>query len=330
MKSLYCLSTPTFTVSLDFELMWGIFDNRNIEDYGPNVRGVHQVIPRMLAIFEEFEIHATWATVGFLFYNDLKELRDDIPEVIPAYLKSEFSSYLHLESIKPTDFKDYYSGVDLISQIRKTSNQEVATHTFSHYYCLEGGQELNSFRVDLKKAMSKAELFNVPIKSIVFPRNQYNEEYLKICDDAGIRSFRGNESNFIQFPRPHQKQNLFLRVIRFMDSYVDLTANTVTKNLDIIGNGLVNVPASFFFRPYSTRSKFLERLKIRRIKSAMLKSAKAGGLFHLWWHPHNFGINQEDNLAQLTELLIYYKFLQNKYGMRSLNMMEIAHEATQR
>jgi hypothetical protein len=36
----------------------------------------------------------------------------------------------------------------LIGRIRATRRQEISTHTFSHYYCLEPGQDRQAFRAD--------------------------------------------------------------------------------------------------------------------------------------------------------------------------------------
>ena len=58
----------------------------------------------------------------------------------------------------------------------------------------------------------------------------------------------------------------------------------------------------------------------------MKKAAKKGRIFHLWWHPHNIGINTEKNLKNIKEILDYYDELKNKYGMESKNMLELAEE----
>ena len=54
----------------------------------------------------------------------------------------------------------------------------------------------------------------------------------------------------------------------------------------------------------------------------MTKAAKTGSLYHLWWHPHNFGNNVEKNMKFLEEILKHYQYLSGKYGMVSLNMEE--------
>jgi hypothetical protein len=58
-------------ISLDFELLWGVRDLYPADGgtYRANLLGARTAIPKLLQLFEEFEIAATWATVGMLFAN---------------------------------------------------------------------------------------------------------------------------------------------------------------------------------------------------------------------------------------------------------------------
>jgi hypothetical protein len=56
----------------------------------------------------------------------------------------------------------------------------------------------------------------------------------------------------------------------------------------------------------------------------MTYAAKRGEVFHLWWHPHNFGINQKENLKFLNSILQHYTFLKEKYGFESLSMNDLS------
>jgi hypothetical protein len=58
----------------------------------------------------------------------------------------------------------------------------------------------------------------------------------------------------------------------------------------------------------------------------MTHAAKKGEAFHLWWHPHNFGVNLQQNLRFLEAILKHYQVLHKTYGMRSLTMKQIAEE----
>ncbi|HLM62313.1 MAG TPA: hypothetical protein VK308_16035, partial [Pyrinomonadaceae bacterium] len=75
-----------FVISLDFEIHWGVRDYKPSDgDYRPHLLGERQAVPAMLELFKEFEVAATWATVGFLFAKSKAELEKYKPKVLPEY-----------------------------------------------------------------------------------------------------------------------------------------------------------------------------------------------------------------------------------------------------
>src|SRR5690606_37932394 len=83
----------TFVVSLDFELGWGVQDINRDGNYDQNILAVYDVVPKMLQLFEMYEIHATWATVGALFATSIEDLKKYIPVERPSYVKNSYSPY---------------------------------------------------------------------------------------------------------------------------------------------------------------------------------------------------------------------------------------------
>ena len=53
-------------------------------------------------------------------------------------------------------------------------------------------------------------------------------------------------------------------------------------------------------------------------------AAKNNEIFHLWWHPHNFGRNQKENFIALRKILSHYAFLNKTYGFKSTTMEGLA------
>jgi hypothetical protein len=90
----------------------------------------------------------------------------------------------------------------------------------------------------------------------------------------------------------------------------------------IYSNGCSNLPASHFLRPWSNRLAILEPLRLMRLKRAMTDAACSGSVCHLWWHPHNFGVNVEQNLVVLESLLQHYLVLNDQYEMQSVRMCD--------
>ena len=65
-----------FVISLDFELYWGVRHLPLVAKYLGNLRGARAAVVALLKLFAEYEIHATWATVGFLFCDGTGALQE--------------------------------------------------------------------------------------------------------------------------------------------------------------------------------------------------------------------------------------------------------------
>jgi hypothetical protein len=52
-------------------------------------------------------------------------------------------------------------------------------------------------------------------------------------------------------------------------------------------------------------------------------AAKNNKTFHLWWHPHNFGVHLDENMGVLTRIAEYYANLNRETGWQSLTMAEV-------
>src|SRR5690606_11461776 len=120
-----------------------------------NLLGVRQAIPAMLDRFRRHEIHATWATVGLLMFDDKQSMLASLPpeDLRPGYTNAALSPYQSMDTIGPDEASDpFHYGLSLVRQIAAIPHQEIGTHTFSHYYCLEAGQTEAQFRADLEAA----------------------------------------------------------------------------------------------------------------------------------------------------------------------------------
>ena len=313
------MSKGIFTISLDFELFWGVRDHRTLEIYGENIRNVHKVVPRLLQLFSTYNVHCTWATVGFLFFNEKKEMMSYLPVDRPNYKKKEYDPYSYIEQNELE--RIYHFAPALIEQIKKTPGQEIGTHTFSHFYTLEKNTTIGQFKSDLRSAIAIAKEKGIEIKSIVFPRNQYSDAHIKVCLEEGIKIYRGNELSGAYKPISRENENIFRKGVRFADTYINITGHhchTIPA-----ANEIVNVPASRFLRPHNPKFKMFDGLKLRRIKQGIKFAAKHGLVYQLWWHPHNFGKYMDENFEFLEQVLIFYRKLNQEEKIESQNLLEI-------
>jgi peptidoglycan/xylan/chitin deacetylase (PgdA/CDA1 family) len=315
-----------FTISLDFELYWGFRDKRSLDSVQELLENTHRVFPRMLGIFRKYDVKATFATVGLLAAESREDMFRYIPSEKPQYTNPNLSPYtdeMILVGDNPDVDSNHYAG-KLLDLLREYPEHEIGTHTFSHYYCQAEGGSLAAFRADLKAAEAISRDKNLGMDSIVFPRNECTPAHLEICKELGIKTYRGIEPIWFRNPKPNKRFEPVYRIIRTLDCYLNISGNHC-YNLENIERGLpLNVPSSRFLRPYMPKGgRILETLKIRRIKKGMTQAAKKGKLFHLWWHPHNFGNNSEENLRTFDEILQHYKELERLYGFQSSTMGEV-------
>jgi peptidoglycan/xylan/chitin deacetylase (PgdA/CDA1 family) len=311
-----------FTISLDFELYWGMHDKVLLHEYEENLKGDKNAIIRILELFDKYEIHATWATVGFLFAKDLDELEKYYPHKKPSYTNANLSSYDYIKNIDINKMQ-YHFAPETIAEICKHEYQEIGTHTFSHYYCLENGQKVDEFNSDIESAIKIAEAKGISIKSLIFPRHQKNDKYLAILNEHGITSFRGVEKGWIYKVVVGTEEMLIRRGLRLIDAYINLSGANSYNIKSISTTKPYNIPSSRFLRPVSKKLFFLEGLRKRRILNAIKHAAIKGEIFHLWWHPHNFGVNTDENINFLEDILSLFVEMKAQYGMKSLNMGEI-------
>lgn len=311
--------TPEFVLSLDFELLWGVRDHADRDSYGAHVMGGRAAIPRLLDLFAQHDIACSWATVGFLFAED----RDDLlaalpdPDQRPRYANPALSNYAYLDEVGRDEAADpYYFGLSLIRQIAATPRQEIGTHTLSHYYALEDGACLNSFEADLIGAIDLARAKGITLRSIVFPRNQYTEAHVALCTKHGVTTHRGNPPAWVYQPAKGAEQTPLRRALRLIDAHTGLLGSQTYA----VPGDRGDVPASMFLRPKAGKLAALHPAHVATIKRGMHAAATSGRGYHLWWHPHNFGRDTDQNLAALSEILLYFNHLKETYGMQSRPM----------
>ncbi|RKE95299.1 polysaccharide deacetylase family protein [Ichthyenterobacterium magnum] len=327
-----------FVISLDFELHWGVFDKKSVNDYKENLTNVPIVIDRLLKLCEQYNVKLTFSTVGFLFAQNKKELLKYAPKNKPTYNNKIYNPYSLINSIGDQEKDDpYHYAPSLIKKIRDTNAHEISSHTYCHFYSHKPGQTVEQFEDDIKSAIEIAKSMNVKIESLVFPRNMIDAEktidhpYLYVLKKHGITSFRGKEEAHIYTIHTTKfYHNWFIfKILRMLDAYFNVTGYNTYKVESLYNSNLpLNLPSSRLLRPYSQKLNFLEPLKMRRIKKAMKYAAKHNEMFHLWWHPHNFGTHIDENFKNLESIFKAYTSLNKTHNFTSETMSGLTHKVT--
>ncbi len=307
-------------ISLDFELFWGIADIGDIKSWEKEIQKVYEIVPRTLALFEKYGIHATWATVAGIMLENKNELYEYLPQKLPQQTE---------EIIQKFNFEDENNsipsfmlfGQELVDRIKNAVNQEIGTHTFTHYYCSKQSSNTQDFKNELETASLIMEKKGYgKCKTVVFPRNQVSQKYVSAMPN-NIRIYRGSISGFID--KIKKKNKLIGTIIWYFDHYIPLQNSTYSIS-KVYENGIFNIKLSRLFKAYKDKYRFAEKLKIKRYIREMEYAAKHRKIYHICWHPHNFSTFTEKNFEQLEELLKKFGELNKKYGMLSMNMYELA------
>ncbi len=329
-----CCPTPhqqhgALVISLDFELHWGVRDWGPVDGpYRLNLLGARSAAPRILALFAESRVAATWATVGFLFARDRGELTDFFPIERPRYRQPRFDPYGERIGRNENDDPLHFAR-SLLERIRQTPRQEIGSHTFSHYFCLEDGQDVGSFRADLTSAQRIASAtMGLTLRSLVLPRNQFNPEYSAAIREAGFLCYRGNQRGRIYQAAGRDADSAGRRALRLSDTYIPVLRDRLQSWHEVpTAAGLGDVRASRFLRPCSPLFKALDPWRAGRILTGMRAAARNAQIYHLWWHPHNFGAHIDESIQFLSRILTEFRDLRNEFGFQSMSMAEAAGQA---
>ena len=316
-----------FTISLDFELHWGVFDKKERAAQKNCYLNTLSVIPKLLALFSEYEVHVTWATVGSLFAKNASEWEQLKPGILPSYINELYSAYSYANKNGLNEEYEWaHFAPDVVKSIMQYPGQELGTHTFAHYYCLEPFQNPEAFKDDLNSVSKAAKKFNTELVSLVFPRNQFEPQFLNICHEKGIRVVRSNPVDWFWKPIADSNAGIMTKLYRTGDAYLPIGKRTSypLKSIQVKPDEPIQLPASRFLRAWQPKIKLANKIHLRRILNELSTAAINNECYHLWWHPENFGYYPEENLKQLRIILQQFKKLKKDYGMKSWNMGEYA------
>jgi peptidoglycan/xylan/chitin deacetylase (PgdA/CDA1 family) len=308
-------------ISLDFELYWGVRDQVPLDRAERSrLLAARALVPKILDLFEEFSIHATWATVGLLFARTKQEAEAFRPKAEPGYVDQRLNPYR--ESLGASEADDpFHFAPSLISLIASKEGQEIASHSFSHYYCMEPGQTNADFEADLRGAIAIADYAGYKLQSYVFPRNQVNPDYIGILQRYGIRIYRGNEEVGIKQSAPFSTQRrIHKRVGRLLDAYVGVCGDQVAVWPSQRSPALIR--PSRYLRSSTAVLRYLEPRLLQRMNNQMKAAVEQGQIFHLWWHPEDFAADGDHSLRFLRRVLTTFNAYRETYGMKSLSMAE--------
>ncbi|MDQ2949163.1 MAG: hypothetical protein M3Y27_25035 [Acidobacteriota bacterium] len=309
-----------FILSLDFELIWGTLDR-----HGQKFRHLCDlerlfVIERLLNLFTEFDISATWCTVGHLF---LKECRlksvtkhPDIARLTFAGASQDRFSHDPC-STEQTD--PVFYGRTLVEKIMACRvQQEIGCHSFSHVIFSDARCTRAVAESELQACLDAARELGIDMKSFAFPRNRVG--HLPVLRSYGFTCYRGPEPHWYQHKMwPHKVK----RLGQLIDVLTARRPPTVVP--EQTPSGLWNIPGSMLFTPsHGIRKHLPVSLRVKRARKGLDAAVRDKRIFHLWFHPTDLAGNLDPMLAGLRQVLEYAAELRSRNELDILPMGAIA------
>lgn len=285
-------ASGTFTVSIDTELAWGTFDTaEGYAKYERAYRNARQVVDRLCAAFDTYEIPVTWAVVAHLV-DDCDRTHAHAPKIDLGWCDDWYASLPCQTGLDP----DLWYAPDVVEPIQSAAvDHEIGLHGYSHLILGADNCTPEAASSELSAAVDTLRANGIDPTSFVFPRNRV--AHLEVLREHGLTAYRGLDDRWYEHSLPERAKKPF----RFLDEALARTPAVVTpREVD----GLVEVPGSQVFRPFHdgwqyTRPDSQRRRAIRGLERA----ASTGKLFHLRFHPFDLGF-EPDRLLELLEAIL--------------------------
>lgn len=306
--------TGYFLFSLDTELGTGYFDEDAARHrlFSTDGREERKRIARVLALCERFDIHATWAVVGHLFFHQC-----EFCNVCPiSHWKHKFDSY---EEAYGTAHPLWY-GDDVVRLIQQSIvRQEVAFHGHTH----EPFDSLSDSAAqhEITEWKRLAQRFGIDAVSIVFPRDRVG--HLALLAQNGFTNYRADVVEPLLI-----RNRYFGRYVKTLDHIIGFSTAPTYPLVENVDDGLLRLSASqhLFGFNHGVDAFFgkvnLSTLRLRRITRGIKRAAERQHMFHLWAHPWEF--RTTDDLAKLEHIFQTVRTLSHKGKMQSVSMAEMA------
>ncbi len=289
-----------FTLSLDFELLWGTMDLFGPERFRRACEIERdQVVDQLLGLLAEHEISATWCILGHLFLDRCQAMGGrPHPEIVrPRHAWVRGDWFRHDPCSSESDAPLFY-GRSLVEKIRACRvPQEIGSHSFSHVIFSDPGCSRDTAASELAACVNAAHEIGIEPRVFAFPRN--GVAHLDLLREFGFECYRGAAPRWYE---RDEKPRAIARLVRLASVLTAATPPVVT--VEPGPNGLWNVPASMMYFPnHGLRRCIPVKRRVRRALKGIDAAVRKGQIFHLWFHPTNLADDPDAMFAGLRAIL---------------------------
>lgn len=263
-------------VTLDAEQIWGYLDCYTEEEFNRRFPRTAETAPKLLELFCQAGISATWAVVGALSLDGAAGR--DGPRF--AGLPGEWIAGARAGDVRSAPL--WYAR-PLVEQIRDALPvQEIGLHGgLTHLPWAKPPRSAELLRREIARGVEALREIGVTPRSFTFPRDM--EAHHHLLTEHGIRCYRGAGSAWGQRCGRH----LFGATVRLLSEVAGAPPPVVWPEQKL--PGLWNIPSSLFLYSLSEGRARLAPFsrRIARLKAGIERAARARGVFHYYFHPEN-------------------------------------------
>ena len=289
-----------FTISLDFELLWGSFDSGKHQKFihhfardGGAFASTRAIVDRLLALFQKYDVRVTWATLGHLFLDHCQTIdgvkHPDMPRPRHSWFAEDW--YIH-DPCKDYQAEPLWYGSDMIEKILAAEpKHEIGSHSFSHVIFSDAGCTTEVAEAEIKKCVELARGFNLKLESFVFPRNKLG--HLDLLPKHGFRIARGSAPFwFFRF-----SSRTLRRAGHIVDDFFAIAPGCGRP--EQMQPGLWIAPVSMFLQSMDGPRRLIPlSARIRKGIKGIERAIGEQSVFHLSFHP-------TENLCFSTDRMFY-------------------------
>lgn len=297
-------------MSIDVEMSWGQI-HRADRDYDfPDERAQ---MARLLDLFDDHDVAATWAFVGHLMLDGCDR---DAGIAHPELVRPEYSwfegDWLAADPCTSAEVAPTWYAPDLLDAVlARDVDHEIGSHSFTHLIAGDPGCSEDAFRSDLRRCRREFDRRGLVLRSFVFPRNEYGHVHL--LGEEGFSSFRGRRTD------SDAGASATGRRIRRVAEMLALTGRSAAT--PVAEHGLWNLPATYLHHVDAVRRY---PLKLVQAKRRLRQAVTHRSLFHLWIHPHNVQRETERWFDGLEQLLTRASALRREGELDTVTMGQLA------
>lgn len=295
-----CWDRGVFTISLDFELIWGTLDLFGPDRFGEACRVEREAVVRLLDLFVEYEVPATWCVQGHLFLERCGvENGTKHPEIVrPSHSWCRHDWFEHDPGGDERTAPNFFARSLIEKILACPVPQEVGCHTFSHVIMGDAGCSRATAESELRACVELARGMGVEPRSFAFPRNRVG--HLDVLREHDFTCYRGPDPNWYEGSR-------WPPAVRRLGHLWDvLTVAEPPVVRPVREGGLWNIPGSMIYFPMHGLRRYVPmRWRVGRARKGLDAARREKATFHLWFHPTNLSFEIDAMFSGLREILDY-------------------------